>query len=562
MTGQPDFYLPTREPLLPVGAHGAADDADLELGWSYEPATDAVGTVIPYDWATSNLSSVRIDLGDFGGDLYAIMRIGTFSRIDKISTSGALIRTINSSNLGISGAAYVIDVDADGPVIAAGSNRIYRLNDDLGDPTLLFSVPLTLSLEGLALVGDEIWLLVNLPNRVIRYSLSGTNLGSVTLPLSGALFGLAVTDTHIYVLDSTHIRAHTYAGAAVTSLDATLTTGSEQGLVSLPDAFWTGSTAAITEGLTRYDLIGLAMQDFSLRRSLNSGNTWRYFNDANSGSSQWASADTPQPVSLLTSDGIVREPCVQHFRIALDEFWDNGNNEHQFQARNRDTAGTWSPWSDSLDVLPSTPPTVDIDTPATDDIDLSAEFNPRWTVSTEQDYYRVTTRVGDQVFQESGFITSTATQHDWGNSGTDQLLIDLPVEPMDGDLLDITLEVWNDRYLRTVVSRRGIVRYLPPEPPEDVVVTANNTRARVVVVWEAQAAGASGEPATATIELYRRVEGGDPVRIYIDDDPLTNDADTVGTFTDHWAPFERLLEYRPLALGVRGQSDDATLWVQ
>ena len=269
----------------------------------------------------------------------------------------------------------------------------------------------------------------------------------------------------------------------------------------------------------------------------------------------------PAGMSLLTSDGTVREPDVQHFRIALDEFWDSGNNEHQFQTRNRDTANAWSPWSDSLRVLPSTPPVINITTPAVDDANLSAEFNPAWTASAQQSYYRVTTRSGGVTYQESGFKTSTATSHNWGNSGDDQPLISLPAMPVEGDILDITLEVWNNRFLLTIADRRGTVRYLAPEPAENVVVTANNTDAEVVIVWDAQTTGPGGEPATTRIELYRRVEGGDPVRIYIDDDPLDNNMDTAGTFTDHWAPFERLLEYRPLALGARGQSDDTALWV-
>ena len=56
MTGQPDFYLPVREPLLPAGAHGAANNADLELGWSYEPATNAVGNEIPLLGVVTDIS--------------------------------------------------------------------------------------------------------------------------------------------------------------------------------------------------------------------------------------------------------------------------------------------------------------------------------------------------------------------------------------------------------------------------------------------------------------------------------------------------------------------------
>ena len=131
----------------------------------------------------------------------------------------------------------------------------------------------------------------------------------------------------------------------------------------------------------------------------------------------------------------------------------------------------WSPWSDSLRVLPSTPPVINITTPAVDDANLSAEFNPAWTVSAQQSYYRVTTRSGGVTYQESGFTTSTATSHNWGNSGDDQPLISLPMMPVEGDTLDITLEVWNNRFLLTTADRRGTIRYLAPEPAENVVVT-------------------------------------------------------------------------------------------
>ena len=75
MTGQPDFYLPTREPLLPAGAHGAANNADLELGWSYEPATSAVGNEILYNWAGVNVGNATVRLGYFDGELFATIRI-------------------------------------------------------------------------------------------------------------------------------------------------------------------------------------------------------------------------------------------------------------------------------------------------------------------------------------------------------------------------------------------------------------------------------------------------------------------------------------------------------
>ena len=252
-----------------------------------------MGNEIPYIWG-SDRHLQKIRLGYFDGSLFATIRTSnTGGRIVKISTTGSLIRSVAFSALGINGAPNAIDVDADGPVIATTARGVYRLNDDLGDPTLLFTSQH--GVADLALVGDEIWILRTTGVIIHKYSLSGADLGSVTIS-PATILGLAVTDTHIFTLDSTLIRAYTHAGVAVPSLNVTLTTGSEQGLVALPAAFWTASgIVSGTPGLTRYDLTGLAIQDFSIRRSTDGGSTWRYFNAANTGTSQWTTTDTPQP---------------------------------------------------------------------------------------------------------------------------------------------------------------------------------------------------------------------------------------------------------------------------
>ena len=68
-------------------------------------------------------------------------------------------------------------------------------------------------------------------------------------------------------------------------------------------------------------------------------------------------------------------------------------------------------------------------------------------------------------------------------------------------------------------------------------------------------------PATTQVEVWRRTVGGAPIRIHIDTDPLTNNQDTSGMFRDYWAPLEQVLEYRIVAFGDEGQSDDAAQWV-
>ena len=109
-------------------------------------------------------------------------------------------------------------------------------------------------------------------------------------------------------------------------------------------------------------------------------------------------------------------------------------------------------------------------------------------------YYRVQSYLDGVLVQSSGLVTSQATRHDWLGSGRDQIvgLIDAPEVP-DGASLRVIIEVWSTRFLRSETAVSGVVRYLPPFPPDNVQVLASQDDGYIRVEWTALGASA-GRP--------------------------------------------------------------------
>ena len=570
MTGQPDFFVPVRDPALPAGdSVGQDTESGFRIGWSYEPVTESSASQVSALFAPSaGTAGFNADIAYYNGRLFVAFSTSVNTYLTEITTSGATVRTMDAVTLGIPGSgggavlsSTSIAADASGIVLlvryrTGPSTRFETwrvpLSMEAGSATRL-TVFGTTFLGEIAIADGELWSVSG--RRVSRRSFStGAVLGTVTLSADGTAGGLTVTDRYIAV------------GSAVFSRVGQLTTDIGSVTVSGRAIAFDGgaifySVLNRTElGITQ--LAGLPLQAFSLRRSTNGGSSWQYYNAA---TSTWQSTEAPQPSSSLTDEGIVREPGVRHYSLFLGANWNSGTGTHLFQARNRDQRSVWSPWSASLTVLPGTATSVNIITPDMDNADLDAGFNPRWTVGTPQAYYRVTTRSVGRLLQRTGVVTSSGTSHIWGSSGIDQILTDLPNEPDEGSILNIEVEVWSSGFLKSTGRRSATVRYLPPIHAFNVNALEEPDHAAVLLTWITPAQRGSNPP-TTRVEIHRRVEGENPLRIYnepanlrmVSDAPVDTDA----AFTDYWAPLERLLEYSVRTFGARGQVDPREEWFE
>ena len=194
-----------------------------------------------------------------------------------------------------------------------------------------------------------------------------------------------------------------------------------------------------------------------------------------------------------------------------------------------------------------------------DGADLSEAYVPQWTVNRVGSYYRVQSYLDGVLVQSSGLMTSQATRHDWSGSGRDQIvgLIDAPEVP-DGASLRVIIEVWSTRFLRSEAAVSGIVRYLPPFPPDNVQLLFSVDDAVIRVEWTALGAG-SGRPDPASVEVWRREAG----RAETTEALIAKLEPVIGgreQFDDYWCPFNRELEYRVVTVGGRDQHDPDTSW--
>ena len=584
MPEQPDFLLPVRDPELPAGNFVGADSGrGLAFAWTYEPEAESSVSTVEGPFVNAGRSGgFNANATFYNGRLYVVVSDSVNARIIEMTAEGAVLRAVTLESLGINpGLRNFIGVsaiasDSSGLIVqynfipntggASGGSMLARIPYSLvaGSAVSITASTGSAFLGRIAIVDGELWA-INNTNRIDRYTLTGNTVGSRvgTVSLSSTISstgGLEVTDNHIVVLSRSNILTFTRSGA-VDPLIGTIALGSTGRGVAF-DGFGVFYSVTGTAELSIARLAGLPIQSFSLRRRTGPFEPWQYWNGEGTGALQWRSTETPQPASLLQDEGIIEEPVTRRFRLTLGDNWDSGTNQHQFQVRNRDQRDEWSPWSDSIRVQPGSPLGANIITPDTDDGDLSAEFNPQWLVTGgAQGYYRVTTRSLGRLLQRTVIFVTSRASHIWGTSGADQLLTSLPNEPDEGATLDIEVEVWSAQLVRTVARRRATVRYLPPVHAFNLNALEESDHAAVLVTWTNPALRGANPP-SSRVELWRRVEGENPLRIHNDTEPLTNNADTDAAFTDYWAPLERLLEYRVLTYGARNQTDDTAPWFE
>ena len=563
MTGQPDFFVPVRDPALPAGdSVGQDTESGFRIGWSYEPDTDPTPSVfLSLSTPLTNFGR-GITIGTNGN--YYVM---SSTELIEVTPQGAERPFVRAGTAIASGSFTDVAADASGLIIHVASSfsqgSLYRIPYTF-DSASIVSTENVIPTEGIALVDNEVWFATSTGN-IARRSLQGSFLGLLVLRpavrSTSYRFGLSVGPDKIYVTATTSATSNTPTIAVydrntlLRLTDETITMPTDfQGIEYRPDGLYCISGRA---DIYRVAFVGIPLQDFSLRRSTSGGSSWQYYNG-----SAWQNTEDPQPASLLQDEGIIEVPATRRFRLTLGDNWGSGTQQHQFQVRNRDELNAWSPWSDSIRVQPGTPLGVNIITPDQDDGDLSAEFNPQWTVSGgSQGYYRVTTRSLGRLLQRTVVFVTSRASHIWGTSGTDQLLTSLPNEPDEGSTLDIEVEVWSAQLVRTVGRRRATLRYTAPIHAFNLAALEESDHAAVLVTWTAPALRGANPP-SSRVELWRRVEGENPLRIHNDTEPLTNNADTDAAFTDYWAPLERLLEYRVLTYGARNQTDDTAPWFE
>ena len=595
MPEKPVWYQPVRDPELPPGDGTGSDvNSGLTFGFIFEPT---VGAPTLTTHAVSGLDTQAVMLGVelVGDSLYVLARgrIGG-SRLASIniyefSLSGAIVRSVRlPSIVGQGGRGQLENVhrglgsDSSGLYVITGTNRgqfdLWRVAYNLTSPTLVGRIPSGagnfLTLQGdFKIVDNELWALTNLNGFATRPVINRESLADLSLVSGGQIslsasvaryvgdYGFEVTEDRVYIFTGTggavRVAAFQRDGTEVANEGFAvpdIVSGAQQfegGIARSGTAIYTFPS---TTELREYTLSIQPIQDYSLRRIAGIGaGTTEYYNG-----SGWQSTETPQPASQLTNAGRVRDPGVTRYSLFVSS-WASSQVVNRYEVRNRDAAGVWSPWSDRLTVRAGPALGVNIITPDMDNGDLSAEFNPQWVVTGGgQAYYRVSTRVRaiGREYQRTGVIATSTTSHIWGSSGTDQLLTSLPDEPDEASILEITVEVWSAALVRTVSRRTATIRYLAPPFPTGVRFLDRIDIGAIEVLWTL-GTPTGGEPNAARIEVWRREVGKEEGLYYEDNTPTPS-----GVFVDHWVPFNRVVQYRVVALGARGQHREDTPWVE
>ena len=604
MPGQPTFVNPTRDPLLPAGI-GIGLDRSQPLEVEFTFVTGGGGGVqdlaAPTQWLTTELQNRDISSNDRGfatfGDKIALGEIfsssvgGVFNerQVRIFNAGGSLDRTVRPAGslvFGVTrGMAYLDEDTMFGTVQNRGvfaAQNWGTLNLVTGAVTSSGSaangLPQVLNTRMMDGIGDDIYYVpVSEGNRVFHYRFSTNTATEFISDLDGVVVNLSVSGDRI-ALRTGSVQGSTLSGSPNMIQFFDRATGEERSENNVLFEQVSGvdfSDFAISETSIYYRQtpnVAVPRTSFrytatwwsqlrptgeftawSIRRSVNAGSSWQYWSGTN-----WSGAATTElPVADLVMTGCVAERVgVTCWRTSVDP-WTSGSGTHLFQVRTKDTRA--SIWSDSLTILPDSPLTIGVTVPA-DGADLSEAYVPQWTVNRVGSYYRVQSYLDGVLVQSSGLVTSQATRHDWLGSGRDQIvgLIDAPEVP-DGASLRVIIEVWSTRFLRSEAAVSGIVRYLPPFPPDNVQVLSSQDDGYIRVEWTALGASA-GRPNPATIEVWRReVERRDATEVLI----ARRDDVAVGSramHDDYWCPFGRELEYRVVTVGGRDQHDPDIVW--
>lgn len=562
MPHQPDFFAPTRDEGLPDGSPAGDVDGNLTLGFTWEPTIGPQET----NYAVTGWYQIR-DFTFHKGKLYGIGANGNIFRmttagvieIDNDPTSFPTFHGITSD-----GTQLITIVTRLG---SSSVRRVVRWSDDLSTATEIRA--LTGDHQNIQPVGTNWWL-----SRFVFDAFLVQVGDTPNMVRTGD--SAAVDDTHLYnFADNSGTKVVTSYPLATGVRDTTgefPVPNAARGVAKDGKYFYVQTSTTQLRRVVREPHTFVSWQ---MRRSTDGGTTWAYWRHdrlENSPATQWDSTigegDTAghAAASLLTRAG--GTPLNERWAYTFDENWNDGTGTHIFQVRTLDSAGTWSVWSASQTVIPSTTTTVTISTPANDGDDIDANYNPSWSVGTPQAYYRVLASAG-LASQDSGLQTSSATTHNWGNTGDNKPLTELDELPDDGTELVITVSVWNALTLSSIGTRRARVRYPKPLAPETVSASAGSDGSFVRVEWIAKAKTGSTNADTARIEVWRRVNGGTPQRVYIDTSPLnrgtTGDpppfVDTAGRFDDYWAPLEQTIEYSVRPFGAQKQGLASDVWV-
>ena len=169
----------------------------------------------------------------------------------------------------------------------------------------------------------------------------------------------------------------------------------------------------------------------------------------------------------------------------------------------------------------------------------------------------MTTRVSGRVYQRTAVVASSTSSHVWGSSGIDQLLTDLPDLPDEASILDISVEVWSTALVRTIARRSATIRYLAPPFPTGVRFIEDIDSGAIDVLWTLPES-TGGEPDPVSVEVWRREVGKDNEGLY----HIETNPNSTGFIKDYWVPFNRVVEYRVVSVGARGQHREDTPWVE
>ena len=211
MTGQPDFFVPVRDPALPAGdSVGQDTESGFRIGWSYEPDTDPTPSVfLSLSTPLTNFGR-GITIGTNGN--YYVM---SSTELIEVTPQGAERPFVRAGTAIASGSFTDVAADASGLIIHVASSfsqgSLYRIPCTF-DSASIVSTENVIRAEGMALVGNEVWFMT-IGGTIARRSLQGSFLGGLNLrpavPDASYRFGLSVGPDKIYVTATTSATSNT-----------------------------------------------------------------------------------------------------------------------------------------------------------------------------------------------------------------------------------------------------------------------------------------------------------------------------------------------------------------